>query len=230
MHAYTGKNSPYHKPEDTYEKLDYSGMANVCTFLGDFITTLSAAPELMPSHIFALAKKPVPVRFKTGVVAAMGSAHHDYPGEFYNAKGVLAFNAGVFAQIYLGKRFAIQPELLYQTDGSKTAEGVFRRHSVSVPVNLQYTLFYDNYDMLRIYPFAGGYYNRSFAGKNGDESLDFDNKYSANEWGVDFGLGLDIMKLQIGFTWQYGLTNLLKDDEEVVHPFRWFIAVGYKFR
>ena len=42
----TGTESPYHKPEDTREKLDYEGMAQVANYMSDVSLYLSSQETL----------------------------------------------------------------------------------------------------------------------------------------------------------------------------------------
>ncbi len=44
-HAFTGLKSPYHKPEDTADLLEYDGMAMVTTYLIDLLTD----PDFQPT-------------------------------------------------------------------------------------------------------------------------------------------------------------------------------------
>jgi len=228
-HVFTGIKSPYHKPEDTWEKLDYDGMAKVAEFMQLFVAELSAQPELVPSQIFTSQQKPAGMKFEFGITAGLGNSKHNYASEFYKANGIFAANAGLFMQVHVGKKITLQPEVLFQTDGSKSAEGNFRRQSMVVPLNVHFNLVNQYGGLIKAYFLAGGYYLHSFSGKNGDTDLDFDNEFNTDEWGVNFGLGTDIKKWQVKSTWNYGITDLSKICNVEIYPMGWYLSVGYKF-
>ncbi len=228
VHAFTGTKSPYHKPEDTYEKLDYEGMAKITVYLQSLISEVSGRSEIIPATWLTSVKKPHAVQFNVGATAGLGSSFHKYPDEFYSAKDIVAYNAGIFLQVHLGRRFTCQPEVLYQSDGSRSPEGTFRRQSINVPVNLHLNLVNQNNGMNKVYLFAGGYYLYTFSGNNGSQELDF-SVYRDQEWGLRMGLGVDIMKVQLKYTWQRSLTNLSQTDGSKLFPTGWYISLGYIF-
>jgi aminopeptidase YwaD len=229
VHVFTGSKSPYHKSGDTYEKLDYEGMALVVGFLERVTGEISASPEINPSSHFTRSLSHHQFRFYGGITAGLGSSRVKFPDEYYNPKSIFSYNAGLFMQVHLGGIFCLQPEVLYQSDGSKSSQGTFRRQSIVVPVDIQVNIV-DQYDgMIRVYPFLGAYYLNTFGGKNGDEDLNFNNSVSKDEWGMDLGLGTDIMDWQINFTWRRALTNLSLEPDTKMFPAMWFLSVGYKF-
>ena len=86
---------------------------------------MSSMPEINPSKRFATLLGPVPVRFNAGFLANAGRSHHRYEDDFFRAKSVFAFSTGIFMQIHAGKIFSLQPEVIYDYNGSKSASGVF---------------------------------------------------------------------------------------------------------
>lgn len=227
IHAFTGTKSPYHKPEDTYDRLDYGGMESVTAFLQSLVAEMSAMPELSPSHRFTALQKPFALRFHAGPMASAGISHNNNPDDYFTPDNIFAFNAGAFFQLHLGDRLAIQPEVLYDYHGSKSAEGKFYRQSITVPLNLQVTLSSEGHGMFRVYPFAGGYFRYCFDGKNGDDALDFE-LYTQNEWGINLGLGADIMRFHIAYTWRRGITNISQVAVSKTYNSGHYLTVGYK--
>ena len=234
FHAFTGTKSPYHKPEDTYDLLDYEGMALVTEYMKAMVTEMSVLPEILPSRRFTAIQKPFALRFNSGLLAHAGSNHNIYRDRFFRANSVFAFSTGMFFQVHAGKNISLQPEVLYDYNGSSSAAGTFRRHSLTVPVNLHYNLINQWGGSIRVFSLAGGYFRYNLAGKNGGTDLDFDNLYPASEWGLNLGMGADIMKVQISFTWRRGLTGIFPDSggtEEGAGVFHTgsYITIGYKF-
>ncbi len=227
IHAFTGTKSPYHQPEDTWDLLDYRGMASVTLFLQSLVAEMSALPELNPSPRFTALQKPFAVRFHTGPLASAGISHNKNPDEYFTPDNIFVFNAGAFFQLHLGERLALQPEILYDYNGSRSAEGKFYRQSVTVPLNLQFNLASEGHGMYRVYPFAGGFFRYSFDGKNGDDELDFD-LYTQKEYGINLGLGADIMRFHIAYTWRRGITGISQVTVSKTFNSGHYLTVGYK--
>lgn len=229
IHVFTGMKSPYHKPEDTHEKLDYEGMALVTGFLQDLIAELSFLPELVPSMNLLTVEKPGAFRFNWGVTVNFGSARHRYPDEFYKAKGVLGVGAGLFFQGHLGKKITLQPEVLYDYDGSQTSGDSFRRHTLLIPVNVQFNLLTESSGPVRAYPFAGGYFRYTFLGVNDYDGLNFEDMYYDKEWGINYGIGMEVMRFSAAVTLRRGLTNVSKMEDDNFHSSGAYFTIGYRF-
>jgi aminopeptidase YwaD len=228
VHPFTGLNSPYHKPEDTWEKLEYEGMEKVVTYLGYLISELSMLPELKPSHRFEALQSPYALRYRSGALLYFGGSHHAYPDEFFSANYAFSFATGFYAQLHVGQNLVIQPELLYDFNGSKSPAGTLRRHAFTVPVNVQYNAV-NEAGLVRAYPFGGVYYRYAFAGKDGDIDLDFDALHRNHEFGINMGFGVDVMKVQVNTTWRRALTNIHRSGGPNAFDSGWFISVGYRF-
>ncbi len=229
IQPFTGMKSPYHKPEDTYEKLDYEGMAKITVFMSSLITKMANSEILEPSKRLEQQQGPMPKRMQFGVLVSSGSSRHRLPDAYFVPKGAYAANVGLFAQLHFGKKISLQPEILASTDGSHTPEGILRRYAVTIPVNLHYN-FINTYDgMLKIYIFGGGYYKHSLGGNNAGTKLDFSNMYEKDEWGFQVGLGLDVMKWQLRYYNSHSLTDFHQNPIQKTRPFAWHTAIGYRF-
>jgi hypothetical protein len=228
IHVYTGLNSPYHKPEDTYEKLDYEGMANITLFMQSLVIEMARAEKLTPSTSFKRSGKPMAMKFAGGLYMGAGNSFHIYPDNYFNPKGVLTFQAGLFFELHSGKYFALQPGVAWLFDGSRSEDGKFQRQSLIVPVNLHLNLVNQYGGILRLYLIGGGYYLHGFSGKIGKESLDFEKSWLKDEWGVGAGAGFDVYGWQVRYLYQRSLTDISRDLQQKVFPVRWNFSVGYK--
>jgi hypothetical protein len=229
IHAYTGHKSPYHKPEDTYGKLDYEGMALITDYLTALTTEMARASQLVSSKSFVRTKRSYAVKFNAGITIGAGSSRQVYQEEYYNPKAILTYHAGLFFQVHVGKYLTVQPEISYQNDGAKSPEGKLQRHSLSIPVNLHVNLVNEYGGMAKVYLFTGGYFLHSFSGSDGKKDVDFSAGYNRQEWGINAGAGFDVFKWQARYCWQHSLTNFSRDPAEKIYPVRWTISVGYKF-
>jgi aminopeptidase YwaD len=226
-HAFTGTESPYHKPGDTYDLLDYEGMSLVTGFLLELVAELSSQPEINPSRRFLALQKPRALRFHKGILLNTGGNHHRYDDEFYRANNVFSFGTGIFLQIHVGETFTFQPEIIYEYYGSRSAAGNIRIQSLTLPLNLQLNLLQGTYGMVRFYPFAGGYMRFNLSGEVAGNSPGFN--YPDSEWGANLGIGGDYMKVHFGYTWRRGLTKFFPDTDSGVYNSGHFFTIGYRF-
>lgn len=213
IHVFTGTKSPYHKPEDDSDLLDYEGMAKVCGLVYRFTIEASNTPSLTP--IASLTAEPekeeIPI-FIAGMRLNAGSNYHDYKDQFFEGKSLFAAEAGLFAQIRLTKHLRLQPEVVYELKGSEHNDGNLRMHAVTVPVNIMLTSGDPVSFNPMAYLLAGGYYSYNFAGKIGDIETDFENDFESEEYGFTFGVGFQIQKVQLGFYRKLGLTDITKES------------------
>jgi hypothetical protein len=212
IHVYTGSKSPYHKPEDDSDLLDYEGMAVVCGLVYRFTQEAAMQPELIPieSLTTEAEKKDIPI-FLTGMRINTGNYRHHYKDEFYEAKSLFALDAGLFTQIRLTKRFRLQPEVIYELKRSEHMDGNLSMHAVSVPVNLLITTGDPEGFNPMAYFLAGGYYSYNFAGKIGKEDIDFDN-FETEEYGLNIGICIQVQKIQMGYYQKIGLSDVAKNN------------------
>ncbi len=229
IHVYTGMKSPYHKPQDTHEKLDYEGMALVTAYMSSLISEMSNMPELKPSAKIVKQQSKQTVKLETGIFALGGSSWHSFPERFYTAKNVLSYGAGLSAELKLHKNFGLQTEVMYLGDGSRSPAGTFRRHSVMIPVNLNVYLLDDVGGLFSTFFFGGPYFLKTFAGKNGGEAIDFKSSFNDQEWGYQLGFGLELMDWRISGSWPVGLTDLQKNPDDIIKSKGWYFSIGYRF-
>jgi aminopeptidase YwaD len=84
IHVFTDTESPYHKPEDDSDLLDYEGMAVIVDFVTTVVNNISTIPELPKSkEMEKIAEQGSMKRFNPGVVLNIGSSNFDYKEEYY---------------------------------------------------------------------------------------------------------------------------------------------------
>jgi aminopeptidase YwaD len=212
----TGAESPYHKPEDTAEALDYEGMALITNYMSDVTQELSSRTKLSAMTGLEEGETAKPEVFTAGLRWNVGSSHFNYRDSPYLAKSVFATQVGLFTSFRMSQLFYLLPELLYETKGSQFDGGNIRTHALTTQLSLALSTPDDNY--VRGWIQGGGFYSYLFAGKQGDQPMDFDMEYHRNEYGICFGIGMEAMKMmQMGVFYQYGLSGLFRD----AHPSGW---------
>lgn len=226
----TGTESPYHKPEDTREKLDYDGMAQVANYMSDvslYLSSQETLSDMIAPQEGELAGSSTKI-FHGGLRLNMGSAHHRYRDQFYRGKDIFAISAGVLASIRLSDHFKLQPELLYESTGSQHSDGVYRSHSLTTPVNIQ--VLTSEEEFVRSYLQLGGYYSYHFAGNIAGTAIDFDNSYNRNEFGITIGVGMEVMGMvQLGLYFQKGLSDLNQLPDNRIMQESIYFQMGFIF-
>lgn len=231
VHVFTGTESPYHKPDDEGDKLDYAGMARIAGYLADATVHLSTEERISelpgPGETGESGKKEF---FTAGIRLNTGSGRHIYKDEFYEGKTIFALGAGAFARIRLTDNLALQPELLYETGGSKHPQGTYRTHSLTVPLSIQFTLAEQSF--VRSFIQAGGYYSYHLGGRTGDGKIDFTGTYTPHEFGWTYGIGFEVMNIQLGIFAERGLSSILREtepDPSPVYPRSLYFMLGFTF-
>jgi hypothetical protein len=130
------------------------------------------------------------------------------------------FNAGLYGQVLATESFAIQPELLYSTKGSKVD------YSNIVDETVTYNLNYLDLPVLAVFklgkaaeihlgPYASYllHANISYKGDiaNGTDEINKDNLKSY-DFGLVGGFGLNFGAVQVGARYNYGLVKIADSD------------------
>lgn len=123
---------------------------------------------------------------KAGVNFANQTGDFNYDGDDFNKEGITSYHAGLVAEIKLLDRFAVQPELLYSTQGAsyKNALTEFKNELgyLSIPVMAKFYLT-DSFS-LEVGPQASFLLS---------EKNDFDIENAETfEFGLNAGLGFKI--------------------------------------
>ncbi|HDP74715.1 MAG TPA: M28 family peptidase [Bacteroidales bacterium] len=215
VHVFTSTVSPYHRPEDDADKLDYDGMARIANFVADATMQLSNADAVRPDTWFA-AKTLGSGRFSVGYQFGFGNTYHEYKDEFYNSKKGFSFNTGISFTAGLGKNIDLQAGALYQTTGTEHRYGFFRTHEVIVPVDFLWYFGGKRQQLVspNVYLIGGGYYSRRFAGKVGNGSFNMDNIRKEN-YGAQFGLGLSAMNVSFQLIQQIAVKSIEQDTKVI---------------
>jgi hypothetical protein len=215
VHVFTSTVSPYHKPEDDADLLDYNGIATIANFMIETVTTLSSKDELKANRLFVAKETGKGLWASAGFSIGAGTAYHDYSNNFYSGKPVLAANAGLFAKIRFTKRLSLQPEVMYRTVGSEHATGTLRTHEVTIPVNIRFRLTTTNGGMLTpdMFLLIGPYYSYRFYGSLNKQDMDFTNTFSNQEKGLNYGIGIGMMKMNMIFSTQNAFTSIDKNSK-----------------
>ena len=138
------------------------------------------------------------------------------------------FHAGGLAHIHVSEHFAVQPELVFSTQGGKIADGnSLNLNYLNVPVLLQY-MVNDGF-RLQSGPQIG--FLISAECEIGDVEINVDDVYDAVDFSWSFGAGyLFSNGLGIDARYNLGLNNISDDDDFEAKNRVFQIGLFYQFR
>lgn len=136
------------------------------------------------------------------------------------SKTLAGFNAGGLVNFELDKSWAIQPEVLYSTQGTKFEHSAFwglisnsgttKLNYVNIPVMVQYSIVPEFY--LEAGPQLG--ILTAAKVKSGSVTLDVKDQMKSVDFGLGFGFGYKFdMGLGISGRYNFGLTNVYDSDK-----------------
>jgi aminopeptidase YwaD len=231
----TGTISPYHKPEDDADLLDYDGMATITSFLTECAVELSGQPEIIA--VPALARKAEnfgkPQVFSCGLRLGIGSNIQNYQDDFFQSKKQFSGHLGVYALLHLASRFYLQTSVSAEYLTAKTAGGNLRLYSIYTPLHLNFDLISPAkaaFGQHHIFLFAGGYHTYHFSGRYQGKEPNFTNQFEEKDYGVSYGILFQVRKVQFGFTANRGLANVFSQkDAGDVKNISSIFTLGYRF-
>jgi len=226
LYVSTGLLSPYHKPADEADGIDYNGLVSVTNHVLDVVNIMANDPNVKPSGSFSplhIASYP---SIDYGVVAGIGSSHFQYRDGNIKGRSVLSYSAGLFLDANF-KYFSIRPEVLYERAGSRHVgywnpnnpniyepmQGEVSFDAVTVPLSIKKMPIVANAGSITIYGLylsAGAYYRHILSvSMFGEKVASNDPRFNWNEWGITWGLGLHAFGFVIGYEAKYGLNDFI---------------------
>lgn len=240
VHITTGMKSPYHKPADTADKIDYDGM----TLITDYMTSRTvdmAGRDILASSGKASFKhggQPEPLLITAGMSASLGGNFHHYKNGALEGKSGFAWNAGVWAQINLGNFFTLRPKVAFEQrnarwplDFEDRTYARFHTDGIYVPLDLMFKFRMEKRSSMYAYLFVGGYYSRILGGKIGGDKIDFNTPgagFNRDEWGMQWGAGFNIHRVSIEGSSRFGITRVVRRGGKITDRAGYF-SVGYRF-
>ena len=193
LHAFTGLKSPYHKPADDAELIDYEGLDSITCFISRVAADMASDPDFGPSgkiaYIHSNRNKP----FELGVSGGFTTSGISFPDANLNTTGSFGLTAGITAQYNSKSIWGYRVGAFYETakcyfpdqNNLFGAYGVYRQQSIDVPVTL---IMQNSSQAFRIYCGLGG--NAMFTQKSSLGDLNY--KTNDLQWGIHFMFGFKI--------------------------------------
>lgn len=230
----TGTKSPYHKPEDTADKIDYQGLEKIVGFMTSLTEQITSADNMIAASGRRSFKHGGSKRFSGGITFGAGSNYHYYSEGALVGKSAFAFNSGLFVQYNLFDMLALRMAALYEERSADMPEksdifGSSRRlkeRTITVPLDLMLTT--SNRQPVYAAASFGGYCSRVVGATLDGTGLNLANeKINPVEYGIQWGLGVNIYNLYLSSQMRYALTDVFGDVK--VSNRSTYFTVGFCF-
>lgn len=207
LYATTGLKSPYHKPQDDADLIDYQGMDRITSYLADVTECLATQTDLQSSGKIAAihgGKKKV---FEIGPTISLANSYIAFPDAAFNGRSRFGFEAGIATQTRLGRSFILEVKALYEMLNARYPDEndlyasylPYHQESVLVPLGLLYRTGGMGMDLsLGI----EGYYGYILKADIKDQPGMVVNP---NQWGIGWSIGFQLGKVKFSGGRRYQL-------------------------
>ena len=214
LYVTTGLKSPYHKPEDDAELIDYQGMDRITNYLADVTECFASQTNMQSSGKIAAIHGGKKKAFEIGPTVALANSYIAFPKAAFNGKNRYGFDAGIATQTRLGSNMALEVKALYEYLNAKDPDESdlyasylpYHQESVLVPVNL---LFKAGGMGMDLSVGIGGYYGYILKANIKDQP---DLVINPNQWGMGWSIGFQMGKVKISGERRYQLNSLFAGE------------------
>ncbi|MCU7549149.1 PorT family protein [Chitinophagaceae bacterium LB-8] len=151
---------------------------------------------------------------KFGLKAGVNLANWSFANDDIEKDFRTGFHIGALAHMHLSPQWALQPEVQYSSQGTKTDLGsqgsyTWKADYINIPVMVQY--MFDNGFRLEAGPQLGFLVNGELEDENGNKD-DISNDLKSTDVGLGFGANyLTYSGLGLGVRYNLGLTDINKE-------------------
>lgn len=205
--ATTGLKSPYHKPEDDAELIDYEGLDKVTGYLADVVVDAASDPDFAASGKVAKKHRDGNSIVELGLDLGAGSSYLVFPKAAFDGKPAFSYGGGVAVQVNFGhhSHFALKAEALYVQTKALYPDHAnlyasslpYKGGELRVPVQLILQSGGSGIAYLGI----GGFYGHRF-----QTSLAVDQSIRQDDFGLATEIGLRLGSLSLSSVWMSSLT------------------------
>ena len=211
--ASTGLKSPYHKPEDDAELIDYDGLDKVSDYLSDVTLKAASDASFAPSGRVARKHRDGQPILEAGLAFVIGNNYLDFPKAAFEGKPGFTYGGGLSAQLNFGRHshfglkadaMYLQTKALYPDETNLyTSSLKYKESELRVPVRL----IFQEGERERIYLGFGGYYGRRFK-----TSLPLSQTIRKDDYGLSAEVGLKVGRIGLAGIWMSSLSPFFEGD------------------
>ena len=207
LYVTTGLKSPYHKPEDDPELIDYKGLDRGVDYMADVTMRCASDEDFAPSGKISPIHSGKKKTLEIAPTVSLVNANIAFPKAGFDGKSRSGVNAGVLAQVNLSSHFALETGVLYELLRSKCPdEGnlfesylPYQQQSILVPANVLVNI--GGTTGVDFFLELGGFYGRVL-----DAKLEgVQDNIDPNQWGLSWAVGFRLGKVMISGNRRYQL-------------------------
>ena len=210
----TGLKSPYHKPEDDAELIDYKGLDKVTNYMADVTMRCATDEDFAPSGKVSPIHSGKRKTLEIMPTVAWVNGNIAFPKAGFDGKSRSGVNAGLMAQVNLSTHFALETGVQYELLRAKypdksdlfSAYLPYQQQSILVPANLLVNI--GGAPGVDIFLEMGGFYGRVLNG----ELKDVDENINPDQWGLGWTIGFRFGKVKIAGGRRYQLNSFFGDE------------------
>ena len=209
----TGLKSPYHKPGDDADLIDYDGLEKVSEYIADLSGDFASDPSFAASGKVARKHRHTLPVFEAGLTASLVSGNLNFHRSALVTKSSTGACIGPQFQVNIG-HYGLNAKVLFENAVSEFPDDAnlwkssreYRQQSVTVPVMLVANAF-DTYSM-RFFIGLGGYYSYVFWNNADDYTLSSNPvQIEQNQMGFSYSFGMQVGRVLISLDGRSQLNN-----------------------
>ena len=233
LYVTTGLKSPYHKPEDDPELIDYEGLDRIADYMADVTLRCATDEDFAPSGKISPIHSGKRKTLEIVPTVSLVNGNVAFSQAGFDGKSRYGVNAGLMAQLNLSTHFALQTGAQYELLRAKypdesdlfNAYLPYCQQSILVPVNL--LVYIGGAPGVDIYVEAGGFYGRVLSAEFGEEP---ELSVDPNQYGINWGIGFRLGKVNISGERRYQLNPMFVGEgapQAKIHAGNF--TIGYYF-
>ena len=238
----TGLKSPYHKPGDDANLIDYEGLSLVTDYLAAFVVRTANQPSPLASGKVATKHTNRNHCFEVGLQGGYNSSNITLPDAAFDTKALLGGQAGLMMQVNFNKYMGLHADVMYSYTRARFpyaadpfGEGCrLQQRSVTAPLTFHLGIAEEG---IGVYLRIGGYYSRllegNFYAPKGDLPTTAPTFQAdrPDHWGIACGAGFRLGNWQLDFLNLFQKDNLFDTSTGLpkAHYHTYNCSLGYYF-
>ena len=211
--ADTGLKSPYHKPEDDADLIDYDGLDRISDYLSDVTVNVASDERFAASGKVARKHRSGHPILEVGPALVLGHNTLEFRQAAFNGKPGFTYGGGLSAQLNFGHHshfglradaLYLQTKSLYPDEADLYASSLkYKGSELRVPVRL----FLQAGETGRMLVGFGGYYGRRFK-----TDLPVSQTIRKDEYGISGEVGLKVGRIGLSGIWMAAFTPFFEGE------------------
>lgn len=211
LYVTTGLKSPYHRPEDDPELIDYEGLDKITNYLADVTMRFATEEDFAPSGKISSIHSGKKDVFEIMPTISLVNGNIAFPNAGIIGKNRYGVNAGLMAQIRLNSHFALETGAQYELLRAKYPDErdlfnsylSYQQQSILVPVNLLVNV--GGAPGVELFVELGGFYGRVLSAQFAETP---ELSINPNQYGIDWCFGFRLGKVRVSGGRRYQLNSM----------------------